>query len=464
MNASGALTHTPHAPSRDGSLSKAFIVTGIATYLLACAFLAIFLPPLPILAHLLVLAGIYTAWRWPVGLIAIILLVAPFQPLPTLALQASGHQWVVALSAFKEIGMLCAAGVLAWRSRLKLGMLDLMLVALVGWAVLISLMHADAFTWIGLKDDFDFVIPFYAGRLILLNKTWIRSGLWIASVVAVLGLIEFFWIGLAPRMLLLGLSDTATLASSYTATGFSGFRAASTVSGPLEFGALCAVALLCFASYYRELSWKYLVPAALLAGGLIVSITRMAWLAVLVGLIVIAVRTGQRVRLLSLVGISAFAMLLVIVPTLGLQDFIAATQNGYDPSEQGHVSDLQDKILFVLSHPLGVGAGVVGPRALDRDSKALHVESAYLQIGMAYGWPGILLFPAFLIGIVMKLWKNTSDIGIAGTAVAFGLFLMYFFSPIHSAFEVNSWAWALIGCGVGGGVDLAQSWRWETPC
>jgi O-antigen ligase len=253
-------------------------------------------------------------------------------------------------------------------------------------------------------------------------------------------------------MLLTGITDTADLASSYTATGFSGFRAASTLSGPLEFGAFCAIALLLFASFYRELSWKYSIPGMLIAGGLIASVTRMAWLAVLTGLLVIAVRTRQMRRLLTVLGVGALVVLLLIVPSLGLQDFIAATQKGYDPSAEGHVADLVDRYSFVLSHPLGVGAGMVGPRALDRESKALHVESAYLQIGMAYGWAGILLFATFVVRILTKLWKNSSDMGIAAVVVALAMSIMYFFSPIHTPFELNTWAWTLLGFGVREGI------------
>jgi len=397
MNSTSAQGRVIQNPLVSASLSKGLITVGIVTYLLLCVFLMVFLPPLPILVHLLLLVGIYAAWHWPVGLIAFILLFTPFQPLPTLALTAAGFHWVVALSSLKEIGMLGASCVLAWRNGLRLTRLDFLLLSLLGWAMLVSLARTNPFTWIGLKDDFDFVIPFYAGRLILLDKRWIKSGLWLGAIVAAIGLVEFFFVGIVGRMLLLGLTDPKELEVSFRATYFSGFRAASTLASPLEFGGFCATVLLLFASFYRHLSWKYVIPAMLLAGGLIVSLTRMSWLAVLVGLVVIAVRTGQKLRLLAVFGVGTFVVLLAVVPFLHLEDFTSSTQRGYDPSLEGHVSSLEQKSSFVLKHPLGVGAGVVGPRAAARNPAALEVESAFLLFGMAYGWPGFVLFAAFWI-------------------------------------------------------------------
>jgi hypothetical protein len=437
-------------------LFSGFITASIAAYLLLSAILAIFFPAFPILIHLLVIAALYAAWRWPGRLIAIILLLAPFLPLPILALKAAKIEWAVVFSSLKELGMLIAVAVMAWRVRLRLGFLDFVILTLIGWALLVSVMFPNPSTLIGLKDDFAFVISFYAGRLILLNKKWIKSGLWVAAVVATLGLIEFFWVGPVPRMLLTGLSDPAELANSYTATGFAGFRAASTLGGPLEFGAFCTITLLCFVTFYRELPRKYFIPATLLMGGLVASITRMAWLAFTVCLLVIAIRTGQKRRLLIMAGIGATAALLLIVPYLGLEDFIAATQQRADPSAEGHTADLVERYSFVLSHPLGMGAGMVGPRALEREPKAQHVESAYLQIGMGYGWAGILLFSTFMVNVLVTLWKDKSDFGVAAFLVALAMSIMYFFSPIHESFEVNSWAWVLIGFGVQNSLSKAE--------
>jgi len=448
MNLSGGQSRVARIGTLHDSGSRVLVTVGIVTYLLLSGFLMIFFPPFPILAHLLLLLGAFVMWRWPVGLIAFILFLTPFQPLTFLALKAMGFDWVILLSSLKEIGMLGACCVLAWRNGLKLTNLDFLLLSLFGWATLISLARASPFTWIGLKDDFDFVIPFYAGRLILLDERWIKSALWLGAVVAAIGLVEFFFVGIEGRMLLLGLTDPTALEVSFNATYFSGFRAASTLASPLEFGGFCATVLLVFASYCRHLSWIYVMPAIILAGGMIVSLTRMSWLAVLVGLVVIAICTGQKLRLLIVVGISALVMLLVVVPLLQLEDFVSSTRKGYDPSLDTHFSSVKDGASFILSHPMGVGAGLVGPRAVARKPNALTVESAFLQYGMAYGWLGFLLFTTFWVGILMKLWKNSSAVGVGAAAVAFGMCSMLLFSTLHMEFGLNSWVFTLLGCGV----------------
>jgi len=433
--------------SQTGSPQGLF-VAGVITYLLLCMFLMIFLPPLPIIAHLIIVLGIWMLWRWPVGLIALILLLTPFQPLPTLALKAFGYDGLVALSSLKEIGMLGAVCVLAWRRRFKIQRIDILILGLLGWALLVSLAQPNPLTWIGLKDDFDFILPFYAGRLILLDEKWVKYGLWVAAFVACLGLIEFFFLGSGPRMLLLGITDPSDLVTSYRATYFSGLRATSTLNSPLEFGAFCGTALLLLASFYRGLSRKYVVPATLLTAGLIASLTRMAWLALIVGLLVIAFRTGQKLRFTLAVALGVCVFLLAIVPLLHFEDFISSTTNAYDPSLENHYSSVKAGVSFTLNNPLGVGAGLVGPRAAARNPSAMEVESSVILFGMAYGWLGFVLFLAFWSEMAICLRRNTSTWGIAASAVGLGMFCMLVVSALHIEFALNSWVLTLLGFGI----------------
>jgi len=344
--------------------------------------------------------------------------------------------------------LLAAGCVLAFRHGLKLEKSDLVLLGLFVWALVVTLIHPTSSAPSGLKDDFDFVIPYIVGRLISLRPGWIKTGLWVAGFVAILGLIEFFFAGIGTRMLLMGVQDIAELTPTFKADFFEGFRAGSTLGGPLEFGGFCAVALLVFGSFYRDLPKKYLVFALLIASGLIVSLTRMAGLALLLGLLFIAIRTGQKLRLATItLGLTALT-LGVLLPRMGLQEFFKASLSGEDSSLGSHRTSLEEKSVYVLSHPIGTGAGTVGPRALVRDPNALQAESAFLQFGLEYGWLGILLFTGFCGWICFRLRKVGSNFGIAACAVAIAMFTMYFFSAIHMEFGLCSWAWVTIGFGI----------------
>ena len=425
-----------------------FLGVLILSALFLCLILVILLPPLYVLVPVVSVALGFAVYRWPVVVIAVVLLLMPFLPLPLQGLKATGYGWVEAASALKEIGLLFAATVLAFRNGFKLEKVDRWIIALMVWAIAISLVHPRSSTAIGFKDDFDFVLAYFVGRVILLNPRWIRTGLWIAAFVALLGLIEFFFIGMGPRMLLMGVSDPSELTPTWKADFFGGTRAGSTLGGPLEFGGFCAIVLLVYASFYRKLPKKYSVVALLVVLGLVSSATRMAWLGLVLGLSFIAIRTGQKLRLATVGIVCVLLVLAFVIPWMGLQDFVAATVSGQESSVEVHRASLQEKTGYVLKHPLGSGAGTVGPRAAARNPNALEVESGYLLFGMEYGWIGLILFASLCGLIFLTFLQESSNFGIAAGAVAVAMFTMFVFSPIHMDFGLNSWAWLVIGSGI----------------
>ena len=457
---SSAVRAIPHYRPTQASLGRALAWLLALVYLVACAILLLLAPPLAVLAQGVLIVGLYLCWRWPVGVIAVILVLAPFQPLPTMIAKVAGLDWAVAVSSLKELGLLTAVAVLAWRARPKLGPLDFILGTLLGWAIFVSIIRPNPDTLISLKDDFEFVLAFWAGRLIVLRGSWVRVGLWTAGVVALLGLIEFFIVGPEPRMLLMGVTDAQDLGYSFQADSFSGMRAASTLASPLEFGAFCTLGLLVFAAFHDRLGKKYLIPALLLALGVLVSITRMAWVGAALGLVLVAYRQ-RRLMHLAVIGLITVPVLMAtLVPYLDLNDYIARTIARTDVSEQGHVASLAEKSAYVLTHPLGNGAGSVGPRAAARNSKAIEVESAFLMFGIAYGWPGFLLFSGFYVTVALTLVRKQSILGLAAAAVAVAMVFMLGVSPIHVEFPLNSWAWMLFGSAI---AEPVARWGWRFP-
>jgi len=145
--------------------------------------------------------------------------------------------------------------------------------------------------------DFAFIISYFVGRVTVLStkqeQLWARCAVWIVGILSVLGLAEVFIFGEGPRTLLYLAIDSETeggqLTASFHATGFTGLREAATMVGPNGFGALCMVALVLWWVYCRNP-----LPAAMIAVGLICSVTRAAWLGTAAAIPLLAVIMQQR--------------------------------------------------------------------------------------------------------------------------------------------------------------------------
>lgn len=442
------MTKTYLAVENAPNFRRAFSFSLIASCLFFCGILALLLNSPWVFAPLVVVSLGYSIFRWPVAVIAGILFLMPFLPLPLLALKSYGVPGSEVISSVKEVGLIAAGIVLALRRGLQREKLDLLLAVFLAWAIIVTLYHPAGSSWSGLKDDFDFLIAFFVGRVTRLTPRWVRVGMWIAGVVAVLGLIEFFVLGLAPRMLLMNVSDASELTPTFRPDFFSGVRAGSTLGGPLEFGGFCAVMLLIYACLASKLPRKYLGLAIIIALGLVASITRMAGLGLVVGFAYIAVRTGRKLRFLTAGLVCAILILVLIVPVMGLEDYVSGTLSHEDSSLASHRSSIQEMSAYVLTHPLGTGAGTVGPRALVRNPNAKLVESSFLLFGLEYGWLGFLFISICCCWVAWRVFLVESEFALAACAVTIAISTMYVFSPIHMEFGLNSWAWTLIGFGV----------------
>src|SRR5260370_21248066 len=119
MNMSRASVGITDAPFPNTGLFKGFVTAVTVSYLLLCAILALFLPPLLILAAFGLFALVLEAlaiWRWPVAAAASGLIAIPFLPLPVMIGQAIGVPFVQAASATQEVVLLASAVVLALRN------------------------------------------------------------------------------------------------------------------------------------------------------------------------------------------------------------------------------------------------------------------------------------------------------------------------------------------------------------
>jgi len=416
-----------------------FVGVGFLTYALTHSFLLL----------VLFLVGVVVAFGWYIGAtnsIGIFLLLIPLQWLVIALLQFNGVAEYKLISALKELFLV---GAILWAlhrsSRLQLTLPDILLGAALLVVFFEQLFHTDM---LGLRDDWEWVLPYALGRLLILTPAvqarWAKCAVWMCAVLAVIGIWEVQFLGSAPRLLLLNASQGDTrLPSAFLATGYAGFRAASTMVSPLSFSALCVVALVLWWTYMKNP-----IPAVLIAAGLTMTLTRSAVFAALVGVTVVAVRRRERGRI-ALFGALVFIGLLVAISTLDLQQYVKATvTSGADPSVVGHRTSLVRGVAAVLENPLGLGAGTVGPRKLVKNEDALHFESSYLAIAVEYGVVGGLLFAAFVLACLWYLLRLPDPAGFAAFSILLAFALLLAQGPLHLDMPLACWVWVPVGLGI----------------
>jgi hypothetical protein len=305
-------------------------------------------------------------------------------------------------------------------------------------------------TLAGLAIDFAFIISYFVGRVTVLTTKqehlWARSAVWIAGILSVLGLAEVFIFGEGPRTLLYLAIDSETeggqLTASFHATGFAGLREAATMVGPNGFGALCMVALILWWVYSRNP-----LPGAMIAVGLICSVTRAAWLGTALAIPLLAVMMGQKKRLIPY-AVAALAILGAAVPVLGLTDYLFATRTGQDLSSDWHRDAISNGLTFAADHPFGSGNGKIGPLVAKEDSNAAIFETTYPALAAEYGLAAVVCLVCFLFSALYPAWQEHSNRGYAALGILVGIGLVMIVTlPLHDR-RLIPWVWFPIGLAV----------------
>jgi hypothetical protein len=410
---------------------------------LAFALTGSILPAAAILAVSAAGAAWQLSTRTSVG---IFLMLMPLQWLVIAVLQFAGVAQYQAISGMKEVILVAATlWFLSRSSRLRLTIPDAVLVSVLTLAIFEQIFHTDIK---GLRDDWEWTIVYLLGRVLVLRPStqalWAKAAVWMAAVLSLIGIWEVEYLGSAPRLLLLrtAYGDTR-LPSAFTATGYSGLRAASTMASPLIFSGLCVVALV--------LWWIYMknpIPAIIIGTGLTFTLTRSAFVAALVAVVVAGIRRREKIRLSALAAVVAVG-LAIAIPTLDLSHFLNATLNfGADTSTLGHQTSIVHGFEVMLDHPLGIGAGTVGPRQVEKSSDALSIESSLLTIAIEYGIAGGALYAAFLIACLWSMWRLQEPVGYAGFSILLGYFLLLCVGPLHFDIPLGCWVWFAVGMAI----------------
>jgi len=446
------------APDRTPSIGLSGFQISVAVCILMFAgLLSIFVSPLMVLVPFAGAAGLWLVLKFPMTLLGFVLAFMPFEFMAIALGKLFGLPHMTLVSAFDKEVMLMVLAFLLWRRNgFKPTAPDWFVFACFIVAVIRTAFGGSI---AGLALDFAFIISYFIGRVTVLTakqeRVWARCAVWIAGILSVLGLAEVFIFGEGPRTLLYLAIDSETeggqLSGSFHATGFTGLREAATMVGPNGFGALCMIALVLWWVYGRNP-----LPAAMIAVGLICSLTRAAWLGVAVAILLLAILMRQKKRL-ALYAALALALFAAAVPVLGLTDYLFATKTGQDLSADWHRDTILDGFKFAAEHPLGAGNNRLGPLAIKEDSNLSVFETTYPAVAAEYGILSALCLFGFSVSALYLVWRNHSAIGYAALGILAGMVIVMVITlPLHDR-RLAPWAWFPIG------LALRSSGSRETP-
>ena len=292
------------------------------------------------------------------------------------------------------------------------------------------------------------------GRFVTLDRVWWRRiGLTIVAVgcgLAAWGLVDVYlvplqwwrdsgvpdWfsqqLGLAYRCLS-GLPENWILNTDEESPVR---RLVSTFLSPLATAyTLVAVCLLLAAARPRH--WT-IAAGALAYAGLLWTHTRAAFIALPVGLLVLALlRRSVPIAGLAVASVVASIGFVAIFPTIGPSTTYTATElmclrenaasqgvasddpfSAGESSTSSHLSALRDGIRTVARHPWGFGLGNSGVSASRTRVDVKAGESSYTELGVDMGVLGLLAFAGWLVALSLALRTRSPWLAASVAAVA----------------------------------------------
>ena len=449
MNASSqsvAKTESPRA--------LAFGISAILFVFIGALLLGVLGVPLTAFALLLGTAALlWVGFRYPTTSLGVALAFMPLYPMAILLARFFGPPYMMsdALKACDRIIILLLTCILWWRNRIVLKAPDWFLLACLGLAFI---RLAFGGTLLPLLNDFDLIIAYAAGRVTLLTasqeQSWAKRAVWIVAVLSVLGMVEVFVIGEAPRTILYlsvaeGATEEQSLNAVFRAEGFTGLRESATMFGPLQFASLCMVALIVWWVYRRNP-----LPGIAIAAGLICTVTRSAWLGTSLAFPVLAVVMHQKKRFLLYAGM-VLALFIALIPVVGLGDYLFATKKGQDPSAQGHQESLLMGMEYALNHPFGSGPGNAGMYDFKRNGNAVWIENTFLTLAAEYGIPTTLSFVGFLASALWMIRRRRTQLAYTAVGILVGFSAVMMVAPLHDVFSLATWVWFPVGLAIRSG-------------
>lgn len=460
---------------------------------LAGVVLSAYYQPLLTAAGVVVVVGLVVAWVRPFWLFGALLALIPLYDGMLRVVTWQWHWpdlWIRLFSLWKEGVVLLLFAVLVWqhltgrrRIQVRLYRFDLWLLAVL----VLSLAYIPVATrlGIGVYGLRNYLLPlslFFLARLLTYSRRELVFMLmvWtaVAAGVAAFGIYQARFIDFTTMVRMGYVDETGALPFAFKTALRDGFpipRAISTATGPNQlaiylnfFILLCLMGMVHWRQPLRRLVLGALV--ALFGACLLLTFSRGGFLALMASLaawaaIVVAERGVRRTltelarnRLLLIGLVVAVTLVGVGVIASGFATRVVRGLTGRDPAADAHVSSMAYSVDFIGQHPMGIGMGMAGERALKFSGEApiQHTESSYFQFGMETGLFGLLLLLAALTALMAALWRirrRLRGLGdLVGVTVAelafiywFGALADFVVTPLLQNLLAAGYLWMIAG-------------------
>ena len=335
------------------------------------------------------------------------------------------------------------------------------------------------------RHDLIPVAAYFLGRLLVLTpRSWRRLSLTLVAVAVALtvwGLIDVYlvplqswrdsgvpgWFG---DQLGLGYQGISGLPENWIFnTGDENNPIRRLVSGflsPLASAYVLVIVLLYLVA--RRRTWWTVTAAAIAYAGLLWTHTRAAYLALAIGLIVLA--AAQRRFLPVALAIASLVIGVGFVkafPHIGpstsytQEELVYLRDQGQqnpgvsddplsagDASTSSHLRNLRDGIRTVVDHPFGFGLGNAGVSASRTGVELKAGESTYTELGVEIGAAGLAVFLAWMAAVLIALWRRSAWLSAAWVAMlAIGIQ-----TDVIGVHWIAYVLFALAGAAIGGGI------------
>jgi hypothetical protein len=335
------------------------------------------------------------------------------------------------------------------------------------------------------RHDLIPVAAYFLGRLLVLTpQSWRRLSLALVGVAVALsvwGLIDVYFVplqwwrdsgvrGWFGDQLGLDYKGLSGLPENWIFnTGDENNPIRRLVSGflsPLATSYVLVIVLLYLVA--RRRTWWTVVAGAIAYTGLLWTHTRAAYLALALGLVVLA--AAQRRFLPVALAVASLVIGVGFVkafPHIGPSTSYTQSELEYlrhkgqqnpgvsddplsagDASTASHLRNLREGIRTVVHHPLGFGLGNAGVSASRTGVDLKAGESTYTELGVEIGVAGLAVFLAWMAAVLLALWHRSAWLSAAWVAMlAIGVQ-----TDVIGVHWIAYVLFALAGAAIGGGL------------
>lgn len=362
-------------------------------------------------------------------LLSILLVVMPFHA-AIVTILGNYLPFKTLLQAWKEIlifivGLLCVFAVYKDRSLLKFDNINKIAVAIILFSIAVSLVRYNELNAFlaGFKTNLVVLILFLEAQILASKYSFekiFKIVLIPAVIVTVIALMQP--ILFRPETLnMIGYGPESINPEQFVEYSNQSIRVFSTLGGPNQLGAYLILPFamsLVWAIKSKKFIW-YLLPLIFILP-IYMTYSRSAWIGTIVAAIVVVLLNFKPKIQLS-VGLG----LLVLLSTFGyifytgsVCDYLAGpvsiivhgdcSSGELGGSDMMRVDSIDNGIATIKANPFGSGMGTAGPASFYTQNP-LIVENWYIQIAIEVGLIGLILYLAFIVLNMIKLYIKSKE-------------------------------------------------------